>query len=209
MKYGDLPHSLGIYECKVQEMFFYQYLPIKLSGQINPTYEDRLKIFDLIVGVACCDFIGTYGLNKYVDSNIYITAKHLYQIPNCEFNRAGWHSDGFMSDDINYIWSNNNPTTFNNSEFNLTQNHLVSLSEMNSQAFPSNNIRYNDGELLRLTQYNIHKVTSIKEPCMRAFLKLSFSNEKYNLIGNSHNSLLDYSWDMKPRSVERNHPIKP
>ncbi len=208
MKYGTLPKSLGIHEAKVSEMFFYQYLPIKLSGQVNPIYEDRLKVFDLIIGAACCDFIGEYSLDRYIKSNVYITAKHLYQLPNCEFNRAGWHSDGFLTDDINYIWCNNNPTIFNVSDFNLSDCHHKSLLEINSQAIPSNNTRYEDCELLRLNQYQIHKVATIKQPCMRAFLKLSFSLDKYNLIGNSHNSLIDYKWDMKPRDVERNHPVK-
>lgn len=207
MKYGNLPISLGIHEAKISEMFFYQYLPIKLAGQIIPGYESRLKSFDLIIGSICCHFIGTYGLNKYKDSNIYITAKHLFQQPNCEFNRPGWHSDGFMTEDINYIWCNNNPTTFNNSDFNLTLDHEISIKEMDSQAFPCNNIRYQENELLMLNQFNIHKVTAITEPCMRAFLKVSFSTEKYNLIGNSHNELLNYDWEMKPRKTERNHPI--
>jgi hypothetical protein len=199
MKYGDLPVSLGIHDIKVSEMFFYQYLPIKLSGEIHPIYENRLNIFDLIIGRVCCDFIGEFGLDKYKESSVYLTAKHLFQKPNCEFNRPGFHSDGFLSDDINYIWCNNNPTTFNTSDFDLSNDHDISLSEMDSQAIPSNNIRYEAGELLRLNQFNIHKVSEVKEPCMRAFLKLSFSPDKYNLIGN---------WHIKELTVDRNNPTK-
>lgn len=208
MKYGELPTSLGIYDIKLTEMFFYQYLPIKLSGGLHPLYEDRLKPFNLIIGAICCDYIAKNGLNSYKDNFIYLTAKHLFQNPNCEFNRPGWHSDAFLTDDINYIWCNNNPTTFNTSDFILSQDHELSLTEMECQALPSNNIRYADNELLRLNQFNIHKVTEIKQPCMRAFLKVSFSPEKYNLLGNSHNYLLNYNWDMKPREVQRNHPVK-
>jgi len=208
MIYGELPTSLGIYECAIEEMFFYQYLPIKLSGGMSPIYEGRLKPFDKIIGGVCCDYIGAFGVNKYIESNVYITAKHLFQLPNCEFNRAGWHSDGFLTDDINYIWCDNTPTTFNSSKFTLSNDHNKSMLEMNVQALPTNNVKYSPNELLRLNQYNIHKVTSITEPGMRTFLKVSFSLEKYNLIGNSHNYLLDYKWDMKPRSVERNHPVK-
>ncbi len=207
MKYGQLPISLGCYPVKAQEMFFYQYLPVKMSGEIQPIYEKRLSIFDLIIGTISCHYIGTFGLNKYKESYMYITAKNLFQVPNCEFNRQGWHSDGYLTDDINYIWCNSNPTTFNTSNFNLSKDHDLSLDEMDKQAIPSNNIRYSDNELLMLNQYNIHKVSITDKPRMRAFLKVSFSNEKYNLIGNSHNDLIDYNWDMKERKFERNHPI--
>jgi hypothetical protein len=206
MNYGELPKSLGLYDVKVQEMFFYQYLPIKLKGDIHPIYEERLKIFDLIIGTIGCHFIGKFGLNRYKESYMYITAKNLYQRPNCEFNRLGWHSDGFLSDDINYIWCNNTPTMFCEQEFVLTPDHDLSLLQMDMQARNGKISQAKDNELLMLNQYVIHKVATAKKEGMRAFLKVSFSHDKYNLIGNSYNSLLSYDWDMKPRKVERNTP---
>lgn len=41
---------------------------------------------------------------------------------------------------------------------------------------------------------------------MRAFLKVSFSKDKYDLLGNSHNYLMDYNWEMKARKEDRNIP---
>ena len=40
----------------------------------------------------------------------------------------------------------------------------------------------------------------------RTFIKVSFSDQKYNLKGNTHNYLFDYEWDMIDRSVSRNDP---
>lgn len=207
MKYGDLPLSLGIHEAKISEMFFYQYLPIKLAGEINLIYEERLKPFDLMIGVICCHFIGTYGLNKYRDSYVYVSAKNLFQRPNCEFNRHGWHSDGFLTDDVNYIWSNSTPTILCEYPFDLTLCHERSLAEMEAQARLGKQSQAKENELLMLTQFNIHRVAIAEKEEVRAFLKVSFSTDKYNLIGNSHNSLLNYDWQMKPRKTERNHPI--
>lgn len=208
MGYGDLPKSLGIHNVKCHEMMFYQYLPIKLAGTVHPSLEDRLNIFNNLIGACNCDFIAEFGLSNYINSNIYLTIKHQYQTTDCSFNRPGWHSDGFMTDDINYIWCDINPTTFNTSSFDLSQCHQVSMIEMDNQAFPSNNIRYDENELLRLDQFNIHKVTELHEPGFRTFFKLSFSTDRYNLIGNSRNYLLDYNWVMKNRNSERNHPSK-
>jgi hypothetical protein len=41
---------------------------------------------------------------------------------------------------------------------------------------------------------------------MRRFVKVSLSSHRYNLIGNSHNHLLDYDWQMFPRDAARNDP---
>ena len=208
MRYGELPISLGLHEIVCPEMLFYQYLPIKLVGQTEPIIEDRLKCFSSLIGVACCDFIAKDGLDKYVNQNVYLTAKKLYAKPGCPINRPGYHSDGFMTDDINYIWCDCYPTIFNTSQFTLTMHHEYSLGEMEQQSQIENEVQYKPFELLRLNQYNIHRVAEIDKLTVRAFVKISFSNEQYNLCGNSRNYLLNYNWDMKPRNEERNHPIK-
>lgn len=206
MKYGDLPTDLGVYNVNCNEMLFYQYLPIKLNDSISIQYEERLKCFEWLISSVANDFIKKFGFNEYKDSYIYLTAKHLFQSPNCSFNRPGYHSDGFLTDDINFIWSNNNGTIFNKTEFNLTLDDNISIKEMQSQALKQNEVYYKEGSILRLDQFNIHKVKEIETPCLRTFVKVSFSKDKYDLIGNSHNHLLNYKWDMKERKPERNIP---
>lgn len=82
----------------------------------------------------------------------------------------------------------------------------ISLLEMKKQASPFNDVTYKENELLRLNQFNIHKVANVTDEGMRSFLKVSISKDKYDLIGNSHNYLLDYNWEMKERKQERNIP---
>lgn len=206
MKYGELPKELGIFDVEAKEMMFYQYLPIKMPNETQPIYEQRLKCFDALVGAICCDYIGEFGLDNYVNSYVYLTAKHLYQMPNCSFNRTGWHSDGFLTDDINYIWCDKYPTIFNKTDFDLPLDDLLSMEEMEKQAMPFNDVIYKENQLLRLNQFNIHKVAAITKGGMRTFLKVSISKDKYDLIGNSHNYLLNYDWEMKQRKEARNIP---
>jgi hypothetical protein len=206
MRYGELPKELGIFEVEAKEMMFYQYLPIKMPNETQPIYEQRLKCFDALVGAICCDYIGEFGLDNYVNSYVYLTAKHLYQMPNCSFNRMGWHSDGFLTDDINYIWCDKYPTIFNKTDFDLPLDDLLSMEEMGKQAMPFNDVTYKENQLLRLNQFNIHKVAPIIKGGMRTFLKVSISKDKYDLIGNSHNYLINYDWEMKQRKQERNIP---
>lgn len=208
MKYGDLPVPLGIHTVECNEMMFYQDMPIKFPGIYVLRDEQRLTPFNELIGICCCDYIGVFGLDNYMSSYVYLSAKHLFQSPGRPFNRPGYHSDGYMTPDINYIWCNKNPTIFNVSDFKLTADHAISIEEMEQQALVENEFSFRNNELLRLNQFNIHKVSEIKEAGMRLFLKVSFSKEKYDLIGNTHNYGIEYIWDMRERQVVRNNPSK-
>lgn len=204
-KYGDLPSIIGHVSTNFNEMCFYQYLPIKLPfGDI--TYEPRLHNLSPIIGDIIGDILSSYTYMFYKESYIYLTVKNMFCIPGISFNRPGYHSDGFMTKDINYIWSDKFPTVFNASNFNLSQDDRLSLLEMQEQGNPEKDVTYPNGSILKLSQYNIHKCGEITEAAMRCFVKISVSKDKYDLEGNSRNYLLDYLWDMKPRKQERNIP---
>ncbi len=203
--YNKIPKNLGVFNCQVEEYFNFLYLPIKLRGQTELTYEERLKPFDKILGRAACDFIGDFGLDNFVDSFVYLTAKHAYQRGGTGFNRNGFHADGFGTDDSSYLWSNCQPTVFNNSDFVLSADDVDSMRQMKEQAKEENNYTFLNGSLLRLDQFSIHKVGQYIEG-NRAFCKICFSKDKYNLKGNSINYLLDYKWEYQERKKERNIP---
>lgn len=207
MNYGALPVVIGEpIEVNCHEFMFYQYLPVKLTGGTNITREARLACFDAIIGAACCDYIGFRGLDAFVGSYVYVTAKHMYQAPGCSFNRPGWHADGFLTDDINYVWCDCAPTVFNSSRFDLTPDDDISMMEMEEQAEPRLSRVYPDNALLRLDQYCIHRVADTSMPLVRTFAKVSISRDRYDLIGNSHNHMLHYDWPMRPRAITRNPP---
>jgi hypothetical protein len=190
----------------ITETFSYLYMPIKLPEHImvSLNVEDRLKCVSPLVGRSISDFIGEYGIDRYVDSYVYITCHNLYQAES-PYNRPGWHTDGFGTDDVNYIWSNSQPTIFNDGPFSLSADDSRSMLEMEDQALQENNYCYNDCSLVRLTPSVVHKVGEFI-PGMRCFFKLSFSYDKYDLKGNTHNYHLDYNWKMRDRSTVRNTP---
>ena len=204
--YGSLPKMLGRHEVDCKEMMAYQYLPIKLAGATSITREPRVAPFDALIGAACCDFVADYGLGRFVESHVYLTAKHLFQGPGGTFNRLGWHCDGFMTDDVNYIWANRSPTIFNDSSFSLTMDDKLSMAEMQAQAAPWRDCDYGVCALLRLDQFVVHRVQEPAATELRTFFKLSISRDRYDLEGNAKNYLLDYDWPMRPRSMARNVP---
>lgn len=205
MIYNKPPKLIGSFPLKVDEFFSYTYLPIKLADQSSPTVERRLQCFNSIIGRACCDFVGEFGLDRYVKSYVYLTAKHQHQRRGLGFNRPGWHSDGFLTDDISYIWYNSQPTVFNGGTFDLSADDLMSMEEMDEQANHLLNYSFPDNSLIRMDQFSIHRVGEFEEG-KRAFAKICFSNDQYRLAGNSINYELDYSWEYIERRKERNVP---
>lgn len=207
MKYGALPTVIGEQiEIACHEFMLYQYLPIKLAGAVEVHVEPRLDCFSRIIGAACCDYIGVRGLDSWVASHVYLTAKHTFLPPGASQNRPGWHSDGFLTDDINYVWCDRLPTVYNSSAFDITQDDELSLIEMEQQARPKLSKQFPENTLLRLDQYCIHRCAEVVEPTLRTFVKLSISNDRYDLLGNSHNHLIDYDWPMRERALHRNVP---
>jgi hypothetical protein len=62
------------------------------------------------------------------------------------------------------------------------------------------------GTLLRLDPFVVHRAALAPEDVQRTFVKISFSEKRYNRQGNTHNPLFAYDWVMKPRDPTRNHP---
>jgi hypothetical protein len=61
--------------------------------------------------------------------------------------------------------------------------------------------------LYKLNPFVVHATPIIQEPGeMRSFVKVSVSKHRYNLVGNSHNYLFDYEWEMFERTDVRNDP---
>jgi hypothetical protein len=113
---------------------------------------------------------------------------------------------GYLPFHKNYIGSTGLLKLLNFSDLKLDLNDSISLEQMQVQAWSEKDMSYPEGSLLCLNQYNIHKVAENQPEGMRCFIKVSFSQDKYDLIGNSHNYLLDYSWEMRPRQTNRNIP---
>lgn len=206
MIYGTAPWRLGKIAVDCTELMFFHDLPIKLPGQAVLKMEERLTPFVSIVNAACRDFIFVRGMDAYMAGHVYICAKRLYQAPGSPFNRPGWHTDGFGTEDINYVWSDNTPTVFNVTPMELSNDDVLSMTEMRQQALPENNRTYPDGTLLRLDQYVVHRVGHIAAPSIRTFCKVTFSTARFDLAGNSRNPLLDYDWPIRERSIDRNVP---
>jgi hypothetical protein len=212
--YGNLPEDLGFIDIDSKEDWMYKlYMPVKFPSQdcLLSLTEEVKQFFPLILR-AYQDFchLKKWEAEEYY---IYLTVKRFYQNSSFCGQRSGLHSDGFMTDDVNYIWYDANPTTFayNDKLTTFTQDHNVSMKEMEEWCMwkgegSTDFKRYPEKHLLRLDQSVIHKTTPGFQG-LRTFVKISFSKNRYALKGNSYNPLLETSdWDYQDRKEERNCP---
>jgi len=213
--YGAPPKVLGQFDFDTSEMMFWLYCPVKLPGHYLSTYPDSLKKFAVLTTEVRRDFIDTYGLQRWSDSYVYLSAKTMFVSPGNPGNRLGWHSDGFLTDDVNYIWADKNPTLFFLSPTGLqfTADHDIALQEMATaccKCFPAIDeevVTYPEKTLLRLDQTVLHAVNPDVQAGVRTFLKVSISDRPYVLKGNSINhELPDHPRPTEDRQVARNCP---
>ncbi|HKT54077.1 MAG TPA: hypothetical protein VJP88_06465 [Caulobacteraceae bacterium] len=202
MIYGALPRDLGLVELSPAEMMFWLYCPIK-TPRTDLVLPATLRQFLPIVLRAKWE-----DAERFRDSYVYLTAKTLYATPDCVGNRPGWHSDGFGTDDLNFIWYDRAPTEFVDCPkgFPLPDDCDASMDMMAWQAAVSPTVTFPAKHLLRLTPEAIHRCPVEFEPGMRTFVKVSVSADRYDLEGNSINHELGERWPLHPRQAERNHP---
>ena len=205
MKYGNLPKIIaGNVDPVLDEVLYCLYMPVSLPGSTTCTLPPHLEPFRDMLDIIYHDDRMLWHL-----SYVYITVKRQYVGPNISANRPGWHSDGFGTNDINYLWYDSLPTLFNDSEFNVTEDHIKSLEEFEEQALSENNKTYPCKTLLKLDPSVVHRVQLASHDHMRTFVKVSLSFNRYNLKGNSRNHYLDGTdWVMYDREEIRNDPAK-
>lgn len=203
MIYGALPEDFGPLEMPTTEMLFWLYCPVSIPGRSFILPDNLIQFGDML------DAIWDHEPDLCRESYIYLTAKTLFISEGATPNRPGWHSDGFGTDDVNWIWYDRAPTQFLSDSFSLPNDCADSMEIMERRAAGQDLHVYPNRHLLRLTPAVIHRVNPVCPPGMRTFLKVSISKDRYNLEGNSVNHHLPYIWPTAPRRDERNHPTQP
>jgi len=200
-----LPKDLGRVELSVEECMYYLYLPIRRPESEQFRLPDARLHFvrRLLLAIEMEDELD----GKFV----YLTVKRMYVGGGVTANRPGWHIDGYGSNDINYVWYDCVPTIFSGPiETQLSDDHTKCLEQLEA-AHPHLTERsrcYPNKHLLRLDPTVIHRVdTDVPEQLMRTFVKITISDDEFNLAGNSLNPLLPSTIRMVDREARRNSPV--
>lgn len=194
----------GVHLDRDIEMQFTQYMPIKLYGDAFHSSNLPSRVAFALPVIAAVESSVGFDIGDYV----YLTVKHLWVPAGTEQNRPGWHIDGYDSDDINVVWFDSVPTEFADQEFYLSEDHAISLKEMELQVQAHHTHRGHPFTVYKLDNTVVHRCGVADRGMMRTFVKVSISKNMYNLQGNARNERLVYNWGTIPRSPERNHPHK-
>ncbi|AXC36304.1 hypothetical protein SEA_FORK_78 [Microbacterium phage Fork] len=209
MKYGNAPELHGIWDLEFEQYMHYMYLPIAIPDdpQFDFTLPPELEFARELIEHAWNTEINEHD-NLW--THVYVTARRGFATPGNPLNRPGWHSDGFGTPDINYVWTDRYPTLFAIGDFGeISDDHLESTRQFEERAAGLYQSTHADKTLMRLDPSVIHTAPPIPAPGgERSFFKVSFSNTRYNLKGNAHNYMLNYDWPMYDRATVRNDPSR-
>lgn len=197
--YGAKPIDLGSFYVPEKFGTYILYMPVLMPGS-ECRLPEGLKELEEVIYTSFLNYGWSY--DKYV----YLSYECSYVKAGITQKRPGYHSDGFLTDDINFLWHSNTPTIFSKTQFKVDTNHNVSMEQFEQQAKPEDEFTMPNGHLLKLNQYVIHKAAVPTVDSVRTFVKISISNDMYNLKENTHNPLFDYNWKMYDRNQVRNHP---
>lgn len=200
--HGGSPRPLGHFNFDLAEVMYYLYLPVRMQ---SVSRELRLP-----PNVECCRALVQTCLQYMGDKYeyAYLSARKGWATPDNPLNRPGWHCDGFGTDDMNFVWWSGPGTRFAIQTFsNISADHMQSMRQFEEQIREECITAYPERGLYAIDPTVVHSTPLIGAPgCMRQYVKVSLSNERYNLENNSHNYLFDYEWKLHPRSVLRNDP---
>lgn len=222
-RYGQPPLDCGVFELDFTEYMHWMYLPIMIDEVGSDPYSEPLDVrlppsLEFTTPLVEAAFSHELELgNRW--RYAYLTARRGWATPGNPLNRPGFHADGHGTPDVNYVWTDRWPTDYVVGDVEavtgtITSDHIASLDQFEHAAraarFGSGGleiVHYPDSALLRLDAGVIHAAPEIPAPGgERSFLKVSFSNDRYDLLGNSHNHLFDYAWPMHSRQAVRNDP---
>lgn len=203
--YGKAPIAVRSLNIAPKELCFTMYMPIKLPGKFEPTIPVNYLAYERLI-IEALSYEYSYRQDIY-NKYVYLTTKRLWVQPNAIGGRPGWHTDGFGTNDINYIWCDTLPTEFCIQPFELSEDHNESMVQMEQQAKPENIRIYPEQILLRLDPSVVHRCPTVITPCYRTFARISISDDIYNMEGNGVNHLLDYNWTMQPRNTNNRNDV--
>lgn len=210
MFYGRPPILVQPFpKVELREMMHYLYLPVVMVRS-DIRLPQNVEVCRPMIKAAQ-DWWSNRPRNEDSYSYVYLTARKGWASTDNPLNRPGWHCDGFGTQDMNFIWWDGPGTRFAIQEFkDISSDHVESLKQFERQITNTRFITtFPCRRLYALDPYVVHATPVIQGAgCMREFIKISFSNNRYNLRDNSHNYLFDYNWPMHSREALRNDPNK-
>lgn len=189
-------------------------MPIKFPGS-----EIRLPVelgqFERAVQ-KIIDYERAVNPSCYDEYFCYLTVDQGMVQPGALQREAPCHVDGFQGARWNpktkinhtYTVSDALPTVFYPQPFDFSRLDEAKHNffwEMNRQVAETNSAyawQGNSGEILLMDAYSVHRGVEADKPTYRTWIRLSFEVRIFDRLGNAHNPMFNYAWNMQPRDIE-------
>ena len=153
------------------------------------------------------------SINKdFVSDYAYLTVDQKIVEPRESHRSPGPHVDGIQGRsyptklriDHSYLISDLDPTLFFRNRFDLS-GYDVEVHNLNkafaAQAEHATAIRPLPYEIVMMDAFTVHESPLLSRGGLRTLFRLEFSEKKFDRLGNTHNPLFRYSWEMVPKPI--------
>ena len=181
-------------------------MPIRLAGDsvysLPKEWEGLAPLIEDIIAVE-------HAHNEnWQDYFTYITVDSSYVEPFKQQRHGGLHVDGFQGSRINpktkitrnYVVTTNGGTRFypqrfivaDETKFNIFQGFDIQAEQY---VIAEENLVY------FMDAYTVHESGFAERAGLRTFLRVTYDLKKFDRLGNTHNNMLDYEWEMFDRKI--------
>lgn len=189
-------------------------MPIKFPGSNFRIPQSLLQFKEVIELVA--NYEATINDKCFDEYYCYMTVDQGWVKPDTLQREAPCHVDGFQGARYNpktkinhtYVVGDSIPTTYYLQPFDLRaldeakhnffweMNNIVAKTKSEHAWTPEN------GEINMIDAYTVHRGSEAQELTFRTWIRLSFEVRKFDRLGNAHNPLFQYDWEMIERDIE-------
>jgi hypothetical protein len=154
-------------------------------------------------------------INQYVDDYYcYITLDRRLVKSGQNTRKAGIHVDGFQGArlehllpiDHSYLIYDTLPTIFFNQEFHIESwwdknihNYFEGFEQQKKEEC---SIQYPCNTVLLIDAYTLHEAPMAQVDTYRTFVRLTYTVREFDRLGNAHNPMFNYQWNMLPRNIQ-------
>lgn len=202
--------EINLYSC--EELIRVLDMPIKFPGTSYRIPNELSHLSSLILKIASHEHLSNNQVNNYY---CYLTLDKRIVKKGTTTRKKGIHVDGFQGArlgeklpvDHSYILASNHPTIFYNQSFEVKNDwdkkchNYFEGFEIQKKA--GSGVTYPDNTVLLIDAYCLHEAPEVVEDTFRTFLRLSYTVREFDRLGNAHNNMFDYDWDMYPRDIQK------
>ncbi len=189
-------------------------MPIKFPGS-NFRIPNSLKQFKDVIEIVA-NYEAEINSKCFDEYYCYLTVDQGFVNPRTLQREAPCHVDGFQGARWNpktrinhtYVIGSSLPTTYYVQPFDLRNldeakhNFFWEMNNIVAKTKSKHAWKPKSGEINLIDAYTVHRGTEAKEACYRTWVRLSFEVRKFDRLGNAHNPLFQYDWEMVKRDIE-------